>query len=76
MALHCNVGEIGEMPEREGYLSQGEIERETGESYFRVRIAIASLNIKPTTFPEDRRKNYYTLEQVEQIKQWLREHVR
>lgn len=61
------------MPEREGYMSQGEIEQETGESYFRVRIAIATLNIKPTTFPRDRRKNYFTLEQVEQIKRWLKE---
>jgi len=64
------------MAEKDGYktidLVIQEVTRETGAGAQRVRIAIAALNIQTVSFPGDRRARYYSPEDIERIKQWIR----
>jgi len=66
------------MAEKDGYktidLVIKEINRDTGAGEQRVRIAIAALNIQTYSFPGDRRARYYSPEDIDRIKEWIRTH--
>jgi hypothetical protein len=62
------------MPERDGYKTLDLLIQEVGATENRVRIAIAALDIQTRTFPTDRRHRYYSWEDIERIKDWLKTH--
>jgi hypothetical protein len=57
-----------------GYQTPEEIAVETKQTYNRIMTAIRELNIVPTIFPDDRRRRYYSPEDIEKIKVWLNSH--
>jgi hypothetical protein len=62
------------MPELNGYKTLDLVMKELGIGEPKVRAAIAALKIEPTTFMNDRRKKYYSADDVERIRQWLLTH--
>jgi hypothetical protein len=62
------------MPDREGYKTFDLVMQEVGATENRVRIAIAALDIQTRTFPTDRRHRYYSPEDIQRIKDWLKTH--
>jgi hypothetical protein len=62
------------MPERDGYKTIDLVIAEVGAPEGRVRLAIAALDIQARTFPTDRRHRFYSQEDIERIKDWLRTH--
>jgi hypothetical protein len=56
------------MPEKNGYKTIDVIMAELGATEEQVRALIALLKIQPTFFPDDRRRRYYSAEDVERIK--------
>jgi hypothetical protein len=62
------------MPETNGYKTLDLVMKELGIGEPKVRQAIAALGITPTTFNIDKRSKYYSREDVERIRDWLREH--
>jgi len=59
------------MPEYNGYKTIDLVVQELGVGEFKVRQAIATLNITSTTFNFDKRGRYYSPEDVQRIKKWL-----
>ena len=57
-----------------GYKTPEEVAVESKQTYNRVMTAIRELNIVPTIFPDDRRRRFYSPEDVEKIKDWLKNH--
>jgi hypothetical protein len=62
------------MPERDGYKTIDLVIQEVNVPENRVRVAIAALDIQTRTFATDRRHRYYSPEDIERIKEWLRTH--
>jgi DNA-binding transcriptional MerR regulator len=60
------------MPERNGYKTIDVIMEEIGATEEQVRALIALLNIKPEFFPDDRRRRYYSPQDVDRIKLAIR----
>ena len=56
------------MPERNGYKTIDVIMKELNATEEQVRALIALLNIKPEFFPDDRRRRYYSKEDVQRMK--------
>jgi hypothetical protein len=56
------------MPERSGYKTIDVIMKELDATEEQVRALIALLNIKPEFFPDDRRRRYYSKEDVQRMK--------
>jgi hypothetical protein len=48
--------------------------KELGIGEPKVRQAIAALNITPTIFIVDKRSKYYSREDVERMREWLKNH--
>jgi hypothetical protein len=59
------------MPVRDGFKTIDVIIQELGFTEYKVREAIKTLGIEPTTFNADRRVKFYTADDVTRIKQWL-----
>jgi len=57
-----------------GYKTPEEIAVEFKQTYNRIMTAIRELNIVPTIFPEDRRRRFYSPQDVERIREWLKSH--
>jgi hypothetical protein len=57
------------MPERNGYKTIDVIMKELDATEEQVRALIALLNIKPEFFPDDRRRRYYSKEDVQRMKE-------
>jgi hypothetical protein len=62
------------MPEKDGYKTIDLVIQEIGAPESRIRLAIAALDVQARTFPTDRRHRYYSQEDIERIKEWLRTH--
>jgi hypothetical protein len=62
------------MPEYNGYKTFDLVMQELKVGDYKLRQAIAALNIQPTTFNFDKRGKYYSLEDVQRIKEWLEGH--
>jgi hypothetical protein len=62
------------MPEYENYKTLDLVMKELGIGEPKVRQAIAALGIVPTSFNIDKRSKYYSVEDVQRIKEWLRNH--
>jgi len=60
------------MPERNGYKTIDVIMEEIGATEEQVRALIALLNMKPEFFPDDRRRRYYSPQDVDRIKLAIR----
>lgn len=56
------------MPTKNGYKTIDVIQEELGATEEQVRALIALLKINPTFFPDDRRRRYYSPEDVARIK--------
>ena len=57
------------MPEIRGYKTLDMIAQEIGATDDQVRGLIAVLKIVPVILPEDRRRRYYTPEDIKRIKE-------
>jgi hypothetical protein len=57
-----------------GYKTPEQIAVELEKTYNRIMTAIRELNIVPTIFPEDRRRRFYSPQDVERIREWLKSH--
>ena len=57
-----------------GYKTPEQIAVDSAQTYNRIMTAIRELNIVPIIFPEDRRRRFYSPEDVERIKEWLKSH--
>ena len=56
------------MPERDGYKTLEEIRQELKATEEEVRALISLLGIQPTFFPEDKRRRFYKVEDVERMR--------
>jgi hypothetical protein len=56
------------MPVKDGYKTIDVIMSELGATEEQVRALIALLKIQPIFFPDDRRRRYYSPEDVQRIK--------
>ena len=56
------------MPTKDGYKTMDVIMEEIGATEEQVRALIALLKITPTFFPDDRRRRYYSPDDVARIK--------
>jgi hypothetical protein len=56
------------MPIKDGYKTIDVIMEELGATEEQVRALIALLKINPTFFPDDRRRRYYSPEDVSRMK--------
>jgi len=59
------------MAERDGYKTIDDIARELSVAVSKIRTIIARLDIQPKRFPDDLRKLYYSVEDVQRIRQTL-----
>jgi hypothetical protein len=62
------------MPVMDGFKTLDLVMKELGLGEPKVREAIRELGIQPTTFNADRRVKYYSPQDVERIKEWMRTH--
>ena len=60
------------MPEIDGYKTLDLVMKELNIGEPKVREALKQLGIQPTTFNADRRVKYYSSEDVERIRVWMR----
>lgn len=60
------------MAERNGYKTLNIISKELGVGDDKIRIAITALGVQPFFFPDDRRHRFYSPEDVERIRKWLK----
>lgn len=60
------------MPAIDGYKTLDLVMKELGIGEPKVREAIRELDIHTTTFNADRRAKYYSPQDVERIKEWMR----
>lgn len=58
----------GTMLNHPGYMTLAEIQAELKATTEEIRALISLLNIQPTFFPEDKRRRYYKVEDVERMK--------
>jgi hypothetical protein len=56
------------MPEREGYKTLDLVAKELDVGDDRIRALIAVLNIQSRTFSDDRRRRYYSPEDIERLR--------
>ncbi len=59
------------MPVPAGYKTVEQIAVELDQTLNRIQTAVRELNLPQTVFPEDRRRRYYSPEDIEKIKQWV-----
>jgi|GraSoi2013_100cm_1033763.scaffolds.fasta_scaffold834701_1 hypothetical protein len=62
------------MPEIDGYKTLDLVMRELGLGEPKVREAIKELGIQPTVFNADRRVKYYSPQDLQRIREWMRTH--
>jgi hypothetical protein len=62
------------MPEYDGYKTLDLVMKELGIGEPKVRQAIAALGINPTIFNFDKRSKYYSEQDVQRIREWLKDH--
>lgn len=62
------------MPEMDGYKTLDLVMKELGIGEPKVRQAIAALSITPTVFNVDKRSKYYSKEDIERMRDWLKNH--
>lgn len=62
------------MPEIDGYKTLDLVMKTLGIGEPKVREAIKELGIVHTTFKADRRVKYYSPEDIERIRAWMRSH--
>jgi hypothetical protein len=60
------------VPEIDGYKTLDLVMKELNIGEPKVREALKQLGIQPTTFNADRRVKYYSAEDVERIRVWMR----
>ena len=60
----------------DGYKSVEQIAVEFAQSLNRIQTAIRELDIVQKVFSDDRRRRYYSPEDIEQIRTWLAGRVR
>lgn len=54
-----------------GFKTPEEIAVEFNVPVSRVQTAIKELNVVPSIFPDDRRRRYYSPEDIRRIKEWI-----
>ena len=59
------------MPVPAGYKTVEQIAVELDQTLNRIQTAVRELNLPQAVFPEDRRRRYYSPEDIEKIKQWV-----
>ncbi len=59
------------MPEKEGYKTIDVIMQELGATEEQVRALIVLLKVEPKFFPDDRRRRYYSSQDIERIKKLI-----
>ncbi|MBA3823140.1 MAG: hypothetical protein H0X24_04430 [Ktedonobacterales bacterium] len=57
------------MPERDGYLTLEEVRQELKATEEQVRALIALLGIQPHFFPDDGRRRFYKITDVDRMKE-------
>lgn len=62
------------MPEMNGYKTLDLVMKELGIGEPKARQAIAALGITPTVFNVDKRSKYYSQEDIERMREWLKNH--
>jgi hypothetical protein len=55
----------------DGYKTPEEIAVELKQTYNRIMTAIRELYMVPTIFPDDRRRRYYSPDDIRKIKEWI-----
>ncbi len=58
----------------DGYKSVEQIAVELNQTLNRIQTAIRELGIVQKVFPDDRRRRYYSPEDIDRIKDWLKSH--
>lgn len=56
------------MSDHPGYMTLAEIQADLKATTEEIRALISLLGIQPTFFPEDKRRRYYKVEDVERMK--------
>ena len=56
------------MAEHPGYMTLDQIKQELRASDEEIRALISLLGIQPTFFPEDKRRRYYSNQDIERMK--------
>jgi hypothetical protein len=62
------------MAEFDGYKTLDLVMKELGIGEPKVRQAIAALAIVPTVFNVDKRTKYYSQQDIERMRDWLKNH--
>jgi hypothetical protein len=62
------------MAEFDGYKTLDLVMKELGIGEPKVRQAIAALGIVPTVFNVDKRTKYYSQQDIERMRDWLKNH--
>jgi hypothetical protein len=63
------------MPIPEGFKTVEQIAVELNQTLNRVHTAIRELGIVQQVFPDDRRRRYYSPQDIQRIKKWIEEHA-
>lgn len=68
--MRSSIDGVG-LPEHNEYKTIDVVIEELGSTNYKVRQAIAVLDISPMTFNFDKRGKYYSPEDVQRIREWL-----